>query len=271
MSPTALRVLTALVLLATLVAVLFLLPEWVWSLTVLLLSVVAATEWARLCRWTALPRLLFAAAVGLAVAMPALGFDAPSRLGPFLGVLAAIFWCVVAPLTLWRAASGVGLRGFAGAMVLLPLAWSLLWLHRLPDGAWLLVAGMAFVWIADSAAYFAGRAWGRHRLAPSISPGKTWEGVVGALAGTLAYAALLSVYAGAAVRLDLVQLLILAVILTVLSVIGDLYESWMKRLAGVKDSGRCLPGHGGLLDRVDGLAAALPAWAAALWLAGWSA
>jgi len=115
---------------------------------------------------------------------------------------------------------------------------------------------LAVVWIADTAAYVFGRTFGRHKLAPAISPGKTWEGVTGALATVAVYA----------LALNLAQIsgrdggfLVAAFLsMTVFSVVGDLFESWMKRSAGVKDSGAILPGHGGLLDRIDGVMAALP-------------
>jgi phosphatidate cytidylyltransferase len=128
----------------------------------------------------------------------------------------------------------------------------------------LLLAMMAIVWIADTAAYFTGRRFGRRKLAPSISPGKTWEGVYGALAAVAIYALLLvplAAAAGSTRPLDAVATAIwvaLALLLTGLSIIGDLFESQLKRQRGVKDSGGILPGHGGVLDRIDALTAAMP-------------
>jgi phosphatidate cytidylyltransferase len=127
-----------------------------------------------------------------------------------------------------------------------------------------LLAMMAIVWIADTAAYFAGRRFGRRKLAPSISPGKTWEGVYGALAAVAIYALLLVPLAAAAGYtrpLDAIAAAIwvaLTLLLTGLSIIGDLFESQLKRQRGVKDSGAILPGHGGVLDRIDALTAAMP-------------
>jgi phosphatidate cytidylyltransferase len=128
----------------------------------------------------------------------------------------------------------------------------------------LAVAAMASVWIADTAAYFVGRKFGRRKLAPSISPGKTWEGVDGGIAGVVLYAVFLLPLAE---RLGLERRagatftalwIAFAIVLAALSVIGDLHESLLKRKAGVKDSGTLLPGHGGLLDRIDALLAAMP-------------
>jgi phosphatidate cytidylyltransferase len=138
---------------------------------------------------------------------------------------------------------------------------------------WLLLALAALVWVADIAAYFAGKRFGRHKLAPAVSPGKTWEGVYGALAGVVVYGALLAWVAntyqtpltsvfdnGASV------VVIFAMLgLTAVSVVGDLFESWMKRGAGLKDSSQLLPGHGGVLDRIDALTSSLPVAALALY------
>ena len=109
------------------------------------------------------------------------------------------------------------------------------------------------VWLADSAAYFAGKRFGRHKLAPEISPGKTWEGVAGALFATTVYGLVLCNY------MHYSRWLILGLwLIVVLSIMGDLFESLMKRQAGVKDSSHLLPGHGGVLDRIDGLMPTLP-------------
>jgi phosphatidate cytidylyltransferase len=115
---------------------------------------------------------------------------------------------------------------------------------------------MSAIWISDTAAYFSGRAWGRRKLAPSISPGKTWEGVAGALAAVLVYALLWSNSSGSEARASLLVPLLL--LLAAMGIIGDLFESLMKRQAGVKDSGNILPGHGGILDRIDALTSTLP-------------
>jgi phosphatidate cytidylyltransferase len=113
---------------------------------------------------------------------------------------------------------------------------------------------MAIVWIADTAAYFAGRHFGRHKLAPAISPGKTWEGVAGALAALAVYAGIVSLFA----EMPLLSLFLMVCGLLYVSVLGDLFESWIKRVSGMKDSGDVLPGHGGVLDRIDALTSTLP-------------
>jgi len=120
-------------------------------------------------------------------------------------------------------------------------------------GAALLLGIMAAVWIADSAAYFAGKRFGKHKLAVKISPGKTWEGVVGAWIAVSIYGAVLCV----SLHINY-WLIVLLWGVTVLSIMGDLLESLVKRHANIKDSGSILPGHGGMLDRIDGLTSSLP-------------
>jgi len=151
----------------------------------------------------------------------------------------------------------------AGTLAIVP-AWAALVLihaggpeHGQDNGhRWLLTA-LAIVWAADSGAYFAGRHFGRHKLAPRISPNKTIEGLLGGMLAGLAVAAALGLFAGASVA-QLPALLGVAAVTVLASVLGDLFESLLKRQAGAKDSGNVIPGHGGVLDRVDGVLAALP-------------
>jgi phosphatidate cytidylyltransferase len=120
---------------------------------------------------------------------------------------------------------------------------------------------LVLVWIADSAAYFVGRAWGKRRLAPAISPGKSWEGAAGGLIGAALYAIIIAFFTERGAWLAFVAT---AVLLGMVSIVGDLFESAVKRQAGVKDSGNLLPGHGGVLDRIDSATATLPL-AALVW------
>jgi phosphatidate cytidylyltransferase len=249
----AARIGTAAVLIAALLAALFLLPRRALELVVGLILLFAAHEWARLCRLERAAALAFAAAV-------ALTFLALQRAGlqQALFALAAFFWIVLAPLWMWRGVQPqqtvwIGAAGFA---VLVPAALAMV---RLEPLVVLLV--LVLVWIADTAAYFVGRAWGRRKLAPAISPGKTWEGVGGGLIGAALYAIILAFFTDLGAWLALVAT---ALLLGMASIVGDLFESAVKRQAGVKDSGSLLPGHGGILDRIDSATAALPL-AALLW------
>jgi phosphatidate cytidylyltransferase len=162
------------------------------------------------------------------------------------------------------------------AFLLLAAAWLSL-MQLLDAGFVFLLSVLVIVWLADIAAYFAGRQWGRRKLAPAISPGKTWAGVGGAVAAVL-FAALLVARLAPQLqvfstllqqRLPSTAALATLAALVGLSIVGDLFESLLKRQANVKDSGRLLPGHGGVLDRVDAMIAVLPAAALIdLWLRG---
>ncbi|MFN3543791.1 MAG: phosphatidate cytidylyltransferase [Thiobacillus sp.] len=264
MTPLQNRVSTAVLLLAVFVPAVLWAPAWLWNLLIAAVVALAAFEWARLSHFgTRLARAYAGALALVALVLPPLFAADWSTLQAALIALAVGFWLLVAPAWLagqWRAPQA-GIRAAVGAVVLLPTWAALLDLHA--RGPAVLLGVLAIVWIADSAAYFVGRRFGRHKLAPSISPGKTWEGVVGALVGLAAYAGVLSVYAG----LPLLALAATLAGLLYLSILGDLYESWIKRVSGMKDSGTVLPGHGGVLDRIDALTSTLPIAAGMLmWL-----
>ena len=250
------RVLTAALVLPPLLAAMFLLPNEAWSLALLAPLLIAGYEWAQLAGFGRGARagFLLALLAGCALSWAAAGLAATVSDRAVFGCAVA-FWLVIAPCWLWlklvvrqRFALAV-----AGVVVLVP-TW--LALVRLQNNAVLLLLLLAVIWIADSAAYFVGRALGRHKLAPAISPGKTWEGVWGALGAVVGYAWALQHSLFSARGLSLVIGAFLG--MAALGIVGDLLESWFKRCAGVKDSGRIFPGHGGMLDRIDGLTAALP-------------
>jgi phosphatidate cytidylyltransferase len=162
--------------------------------------------------------------------------------------LAVGFWLLIAPVLLLNRTNlnHPGIMSLLGLVLLFSTWFGLMGLHRVSP--WLLLAVLATVWIADTAAYFFGKRFGRIKLAPSISPGKTWEGVAGALFTVTLYGA------GLCIIFDINVWLIIGLwLIVVLSIMGDLFESLLKRQAGIKDSGQLLPGHGGLLDRIDGL------------------
>jgi len=177
-------------------------------------------------------------------------------------VAASLFWILVAPVWLARGVSARQRVALAtsGLLVLVPAALALVLLR---PGQVLQV--LVLVWIADSAAYFVGRRWGRRKLAPSISPGKTWEGAWGGIAGAALYAMIGATFLTGIARLP--AYLTLAVVLAAISIVGDLFESAAKRQAEVKDSGALLPGHGGILDRIDSATAVLPVAALVLFYA----
>lgn len=260
------RVLTAVVLVPAVLAALFLLPPFAWSL--LLVGVIgwAAHEWGRLAAFPPPLHASFVTAT-LFVSLALLLF--PDRAVAYdyaLGLLAvaSVFWIVVAPLWVvqrWPTQMRVPMA-LLGVVVLVATWVALVDLRA--RSPWVVLAAMAVVWIADTAAYFSGRAFGRRKLAPQVSPGKTWEGVYGAWIAVGVYALTLVPLATAAAFRPPVNALSIAlfvaflVLLAAVSVVGDLFESLMKRHAGVKDSGTALPGHGGILDRTDALLAAMP-------------
>jgi phosphatidate cytidylyltransferase len=267
------RVLTAVVLIPLVLAALFGLDTLSWGVLTLIVVAIAASEWARLAAFRAPGSALFVIAtivIGLGLLfLPGSDFVAGSGWpeGVVLTVCGAatLFWLLIIPPWLylnWRVTSRAALCAI-GWLVLIATWVAVVQIQARSPG--MLLALMAIVWIADTAAYFSGRRFGRRKLAPSISPGKTWEGVYGALFAVGAYAlALLPLAArnGYAQTLTLgavVAWVALVLLLAAMSVTGDLFESLLKRQRGVKDSGQVLPGHGGVLDRIDALTAAMPA------------
>ncbi|MHB1173961.1 MAG: phosphatidate cytidylyltransferase [Sulfuriferula sp.] len=251
---------TALTLLAGFLACLFLLPQPAWTVVMVVPLIFGAREWGRLSGFS------MAAANGYAVASVALAAFVYVWGDAYHGLIylaATLFWLVVAPLWLafgWRLQQPV-LRILAGWLVLLPLWLSLLDLRAYSALGLLLLMGI--VWIADSAAYFTGKRFGRRKLAAQISPGKTWEGAAGAGLAVTIYTLIVLGIAAASGRVQspaewLLPLALFVWLVFYLSILGDLFESWVKRLAGAKDSGNLLPGHGGMLDRIDALTSALP-------------
>ena len=267
------RVITALVLVGALLPSLFWLPQAAWALLTAAVIGVAAWEWGALLGWQQGARRLLGVAtalicVGLAqVAPAALGIGTFAPAAPWvvaLYTLSVVFWIFLIPLWLnrqWRLSSLAGL--LVGAVVLLPTWLALVQLRAVHPGV--LLAVMALVWMADIAAYFAGRKFGRNKLAPSISPGKTQEGALGAFIGVMLYGLVIGHFLLAG-KVPLTAWMLALVLATAVSIIGDLFESLLKRKAGIKDSSNILPGHGGVLDRIDSLTATLPL-AALAWLA----
>jgi phosphatidate cytidylyltransferase len=138
-----------------------------------------------------------------------------------------------------------------------------------PSGNWLIMSVMVLVWAADIGAYFSGKAFGKRKLAVQVSPGKSWEGFYGGLAVSLVFVLVLGLVRHWSFGQILVGLLGAAIVVAI-SVVGDLTESMFKRKSGIKDSSNLLPGHGGVLDRIDSLTAAVPVFAVLLWIAGWN-
>lgn len=265
------RVVTACVLLVLLSTMLFLAPPIVWSVFVLFVVGVAAYEWAGCLKLKGVNSFMLAGASSLCVGV--LCFLAGADLITWRAswAISIVFWSLVAPVkfTLWAR----GAREFPNSRlveilfclaVLAAAGTSLIYLHSVDKA--LLVLLLAIAWVADSFAYFGGRAFGRHKLAPSISPGKTWEGFFTGLLGCGLYAFFVFSPYVEKIHIEVSMLTVVVGVLFfgIVTVVGDLFESLIKRRAGIKDSGKILPGHGGVLDRVDSLLALLPFAASAV-------
>jgi phosphatidate cytidylyltransferase len=258
------RVLTALAIVVPVVLLILLAPAWLFGLFILVVVGTGAWEWARLAGFTSSgSRVAFAAAIPVLLALLMLSWWSFGWSTWHVAVLVAalVWWLFVFIGLAWyspglsRRPSGRFLLRAGGLLTLVPAGMALLWLH---DHAPVLVLYLiALVAAADTGAYFVGRRFGRSKLAPEISPGKTREGLFGALFGAI-LVALLAARLFGLTPMDALVFGLLGVVVALVSVAGDLQESVLKREAGAKDSGTLLPGHGGILDRVDSLTAASP-------------
>ncbi len=254
------RIITAVVSLAILMAVLFVVPAVVAEIVIALVILVGAWEWSGFLGIKSNGgRYVYVAIIAALMALTVSVFDVYTYQilqVAFLWWFVAFIWTFFFPTPIPAA-----IRWICGALVLVPLYVALLALYKLSPQY--LLFSLIIVWAADIGAYFAGKQFGRVKLAPAISPGKTWEGVLGGIAMVAALSLAWAHYA------DLQVSVVLPFCLAVgaLSVVGDLTVSMFKRTAGVKDSGSLFPGHGGALDRVDSVAAAAPLFALGLnWL-----
>ena len=252
------RIITAIVLAIGFSVALFKASSLVWTVITFTATLIALWEWSNLIKLTKLQMLLnLAAALSIGLMML---FSSHLSIGHYkdelefgLLFISTVFWVVLIPFWLMsrKTINNKLVMAMLGLLLLLATWVALNGLQLISP--WLLLAVLSTVWLADSAAYFAGKRFGHHKLAPEISPGKTWEGVAGAMLASTSYGLLLCYY------LHISRWLIVGLwIIVVLSIMGDLFESLLKRQAGKKDSSHLLPGHGGVLDRIDGLISTLP-------------
>jgi phosphatidate cytidylyltransferase len=249
------RILTAVVLAALAIAVLLLLPPLATGIGLTVLALAGAWEWsAFLLLAGPAARLayvaLLAALLWLAWRLSATPAGRNLVLAAaVLWWLAALLWIIIAPrrVATWSAA-------LAGVLALVPAWLALLRLRLEPQGAYWVLFALVLVYVADIGAFFCGRRFGRIRLAPEVSPGKTWEGVMGGIAVSAPIAVIGSLW----LRVPLAAFLPLCLATVGFSIVGDLTESLVKRFAGLKDSGSVFPGHGGIMDRIDSLTGGAP-------------
>lgn len=262
------RVITAVVLLAIFLPIVLFLPTIYLGFFFLIVVTAAAWEWSRLIAPDGKTAAWFYVALCLLISLSLI--DSPVTVWQYpLVIMAAFFWCCIAPFILAKGMSLSLLKlrflySILGLM-LLPATWSAL-LFLLGLGPTFLLTTIALVWVADIGAYFVGKAFGKYKLAVQISPGKTLEGAIGGLLLSYAYAFLCAwllplgdtIFGAWAVRFGWLPMLLMVTGLTIFGIFGDLFESQFKRMAGVKDSSHLLPGHGGVLDRIDALLPVMP-------------
>lgn len=255
------RIITAVISLVILMAVLFVVPAIVAQILISVVILVGAWEWSGFLGIKSnAGRYVYVAVIA---ALMAISFFVLAAYVDLILQVACVWWFAAFIWTfLFPTPIPIGIRLICGVLVLLPLYVALLALYKLSPQ--FLLFALIIVWAADMGAYFAGKQFGRVKLAPNISPGKTWEGVFGGLALVAALSLAWAYYADLQVAVVLPFCLAVAA----LSVVGDLTVSMFKRTAGVKDSGKLFPGHGGALDRVDSVAAAAPLFALGLYWLG---
>ena len=263
------RTVTALVLAPVAIALILFVPTAIFA------GITGAVFLYAVWEWTRMLGLRDPASRAIAVAVHGL-----AMLGLWLAHDSLWWWGVIVAGVAWWLLAALWLRNFsfavaptrdntalklaAGFLIVVPAWCGLLQVHAGADhGPWWTLFGLMLVWVADSGAYLAGSRWGRTKLAPRISPGKTWAGVYGALVAS-AVVGVIGAWLLGMRGVALAGIFVLAMLTVLASIVGDLYESLIKRHANVKDSGDLFPGHGGMFDRLDSVFAALPVWAAGL-------
>jgi len=253
------RILTALVLIPVFVLLLFTLSPRAFCLLTGVVVLWAAFEWSRLMGIKQLKyRLVYPIIVFLLLIASIWLYIPGVIIGSFVWWLFASVLVALYPGFSKAWSKSVVVRGLMGLMTLIPCWLAINFIRNIPDnGVYVLLFLFVLIWGADSGAYFAGKCWGKTPLAENVSPGKTWQGLYGALATTLVItiAALYGIQAPHKIGFFAC---IIAIVTVLFSVVGDLFESMLKRNEGLKDSGQLLPGHGGILDRIDSLTAAAP-------------
>jgi len=267
------RIITALLLLPFVFGTILFLPLEYFSIVWALVMTIAAYEWLKLSNVKKVLPLVIGL-IALNAVFMLVWFYPVSHLSVEWFILIAWLFIVVSftgdPVARLQKCSAtlysiIGL--LVGCVVILPTWFSLVVLHE--HNPWMVLHVFGIVWIADTGAYFSGKLFGKRKLAPAISPGKSWEGVIGALVAVTLYSIVVSFWWREGIEQIQWLFVFICVVAAIASVAGDLLESVFKRASGVKDSGKILPGHGGVMDRLDSIMAAGPVFTAGYYLAGW--
>jgi phosphatidate cytidylyltransferase len=263
------RVITAIILASVIITAVVFLSTQMFAMILAVIICVAAWEWAACAGFNTMPQKIVYVLCILLCLIACLIFLQKQWI--VLIIACGLIWWIFAMFLVFRYQmkksinlSSSILKAMIGAIVLVPAWLSLISIHMNTSGVSLMLFLFFLIWLADSAAYFAGRKFGSKKLASNVSPGKSWEGVYGALLMSLLFGASYAIYADMKITVA-VYFILLALITASFSILGDLIESMFKRMAGVKDSSNILPGHGGVLDRIDSLTSAAPVFIAGLW------
>jgi phosphatidate cytidylyltransferase len=267
------RVLTSVVLIPCVIGLVFFAPYPLFDSIAAVLMLLGAWEWSKLMGLKELPeRLCYLVLMGILLRLAYL-MEPEFASSELMLQIGCIWWGLMALILIYLVhqhrtwVMPAWIVGISGALILIPCWVALSVLRVIPYGSELLLLLLLFVWGADIGAYFAGRAWGHRKLAPLISPGKTWAGCYG---GGIAIALIIGIYSliENLSWTGIAAWLLLGLLILIVSVIGDLFESLLKRGRSIKDTGSLLPGHGGILDRIDSLLAAAPIFTLSILLFG---
>jgi phosphatidate cytidylyltransferase len=266
------RLISAAIMIPLVVGGILLLPTEGVALILALILGIGLWEWARMVPLQSVPSRLLYPAIGLllmwlAWLVPLAAMIDGLLVAALLWWLGALYWISRAEISIRPSVPVRVMKSVIGLVVMLPAWAALVMLHgREQDGPLLTLFLLVLIWLADSGAYFSGRRWGRSKLAPVVSPGKTWQGVYGGLVASGLFALPVGLLYSGSLRWT-AGLVLVALLAVMFSIVGDLLESLMKRQCGIKDSSHIIPGHGGILDRIDSLTAAAPVFLLGLyWL-----
>lgn len=265
------RIITALLILPATILIVFFLPAWAFRIAMAVLLMIGCYEFSRLTNLNHAARNTLLAIQLLILALMLWQWQRVIDWAPLLLIAAAVSW-LIQFYRLFQFGPGAivdsrfRVTGFASALSSITFCWfALCWLRELPSGPFVVFMPMVIIWATDIGAYFAGRAFGKTKLAPLISPKKTREGVYGGVALAIV-AAFIWAWPIANLPLNSVTIIALAFVTSVSSMVGDLFISVYKRTVGMKDAGTLFPGHGGVLDRYDSLLSGAPMFALVAWM-----